>query len=119
MPLVRLPLPDPGSPDLRSPGRFLAWLARSQRRGQWMSMLWGTLFLACRSAVPFCIGAGIQAVVEHRRGELWAAGAVALALGVVQTVAGSIDPGFQVLAGHLAFLCVLAIKPSGLFGSPA
>ena len=90
MPLVRLPLSDPGSPDLRSPGRFLAWLARSQRRGQWMSMLWGTLFLGCRSAVPFCIGAGIQAVVEHRRGELWAAGAAALALGVVQTAASSL-----------------------------
>ncbi|MEY9840153.1 ABC transporter transmembrane domain-containing protein [Streptacidiphilus sp. EB103A] len=90
MPLVTLPLSDPGSPDLRSPGRFLAWLARSQRRGQWMSMLWGTLFLGCRSAVPFCIGAGIQAVVEHRRGELWAAGAAALALGVVQTVASSL-----------------------------
>ncbi|MFC1404228.1 MULTISPECIES: ABC transporter ATP-binding protein [Streptacidiphilus] len=90
MPLARIPLPDPGSPDLRSPGRFLAWLARSQRRGQWMSMLWGTLFLGCRSAVPFCIGAGIQAVVEHRRGELWAAGAAALALGVLQTVASSL-----------------------------
>ncbi|TDT95949.1 ABC-type multidrug transport system fused ATPase/permease subunit [Streptomyces sp. 846.5] len=90
MPLVKLPLSDPGSPDLRSPGRFLAWLARSQRRGQWMSMLWGTLFLGCRSAVPFCIGAGIQAVVEHRRGELWAAGAVALALGAVQTAASSL-----------------------------
>jgi ABC-type multidrug transport system fused ATPase/permease subunit len=90
MPLVQLPLPDPGSPDLRSPGRFLAWLARSQRRGQWMSMLWGTLFLGCRSTVPFCIGAGIQAVVEHRRGELWAAGAAALALGVVQTAASSL-----------------------------
>ena len=90
MPLAELPLSDPGSPDLRSPGRFLAWLARSQRRGQWMSMLWGTLFLGCRSAVPFCIGAGIQAVVEHRRGELWAAGAAALALGVVQTAASSL-----------------------------
>ena len=53
-------------------------------------MLWGTLFLGCRSAVPFCIGAGIQAVVEHRRGELWAAGAAALALGVLQTAASSL-----------------------------
>jgi branched-chain amino acid transport system permease protein len=62
---------------------------------------------------------GFEAVVIGGLTSFWGTLAGGVILGVVQTVAGSIDPGFQVLAGHLAFLCVLAIKPSGLFGSPA
>jgi branched-chain amino acid transport system permease protein len=62
---------------------------------------------------------GFEAVVIGGLTSFWGTLAGGVILGVVQTVAGSIDPGFQVLAGHLAFLCVLAIKPSGLFGRPA
>jgi branched-chain amino acid transport system permease protein len=62
---------------------------------------------------------GFEAVVIGGLTSIWGTLAGGIILGVVQTVAGSIDPGFQVLAGHLAFLCVLAIKPSGLFGRPA
>jgi branched-chain amino acid transport system permease protein len=61
---------------------------------------------------------GFEAVVIGGLTSFWGTLAGGVILGVVQTVAGSIDPGFQVLAGHLAFLCVLAIKPSGLFGRP-
>jgi len=62
---------------------------------------------------------GFEAVVIGGLTSFWGTLAGGVILGVVQTVAGSIDPGFQVLAGHLAFLCVLAIKPSGLFARPA
>jgi branched-chain amino acid transport system permease protein len=62
---------------------------------------------------------GFEAVVIGGLTSFWGTLAGGVILGVVQTVAGSIDPGFQVLAGHLAFLCVLAIKPSGLVGRPA
>jgi branched-chain amino acid transport system permease protein len=62
---------------------------------------------------------GFEAVVIGGLTSFWGTLAGGVILGVVQTVAGSIDPGFQVLAGHLAFLCVLAIKPSGLFGRRA
>jgi branched-chain amino acid transport system permease protein len=37
-------------------------------------------------------------------------------LGIVQSVASSFDPGWQILAGHIAFLAVLAVRPYGLFG---
>ena len=30
-------------------------------------------------------------------------------------VIARLDPGWQVLAGHLAFLIVLAVRPEGLF----
>ena len=36
-------------------------------------------------------------------------------LGVAQAIGGEIDPGWQTLAGHLAFLLVLAVRPAGLF----
>jgi branched-chain amino acid transport system permease protein len=62
---------------------------------------------------------GFEAVVIGGLTSFWGTLAGGVILGVVQTVAGSFDPGFQVLAGHLAFLTVLAIKPSGLFGRPA
>jgi branched-chain amino acid transport system permease protein len=36
-------------------------------------------------------------------------------LGLAQTIGARIDPEWQILAGHLAFLVVLVIRPRGLF----
>ena len=36
-------------------------------------------------------------------------------LGVAQTVGAQLDPGWNLLAGHIAFLVVLALRPEGLF----
>ncbi|MFJ1706419.1 ABC transporter transmembrane domain-containing protein [Kitasatospora sp. NPDC088346] len=85
MPLAPLPLSDPGNPDLSSPIAFLRWLRRCQRRGQLLATCWGVLELGCMAALPTALGLGIQAVVEHDAGGLWRAGALALALSVVQT----------------------------------
>ena len=50
------------------------------------------------------------------------AGAIELAvsiggiiLGVAQAIGAQLDPGWQLLAGHIAFLVVLALRPEGLF----
>ena len=32
-----------------------------------------------------------------------------------QAIGAKIDPGWQLLAGHLAFLFVLAVRPEGFF----
>ncbi|MEM9813223.1 MAG: branched-chain amino acid ABC transporter permease, partial [Pseudomonadota bacterium] len=32
-----------------------------------------------------------------------------------QTVGAVINPGWQLLAGHIVFLVILAIRPNGLF----
>ncbi|GLW59393.1 ABC transporter transmembrane domain-containing protein [Kitasatospora phosalacinea] len=85
MPLVPLPLPDPGRPDLSSPLGFLRWLGRAQRRGQLLATLWSTLELGSMAALPVAIGRGVQAVVDHDTRALLTAGLLALLLAVVQT----------------------------------
>ncbi|WP_170574874.1 branched-chain amino acid ABC transporter permease [Ruegeria atlantica] len=58
---------------------------------------------------------GFEAVIIGGLGNLWGTLAGGVILGVAQTVGAKIDPGWQVLAGHLAFLLILAVRPNGLF----
>ncbi|MEL7081632.1 MAG: branched-chain amino acid ABC transporter permease [Pseudomonadota bacterium] len=58
---------------------------------------------------------GFEAVIIGGLGNLWGTLAGGVILGVAQTVGAKIDPGWQLLAGHLIFLVILAIKPNGLF----
>ncbi|MEN3381648.1 MAG: branched-chain amino acid transport system permease protein, partial [Hyphomicrobiales bacterium] len=48
-------------------------------------------------------------------GNLWGTLAGGIILGVAQAIGAKLDPGWQSLAGHLAFLAVLAVRPEGLF----
>ncbi|WP_217250268.1 ABC transporter ATP-binding protein [Streptomyces sp. AC602_WCS936] len=65
MQIQDLPFPDPGVPDARSGPRFLWWLFRNQLGGQLKSLAWGLLHFASVSALPFCVGLAIQAVVDR------------------------------------------------------
>ena len=38
----------------------------------------------------------------------------AMLLGMAQVAAGSMDPGWQAVGGHVLFLVVLALRPNGL-----
>ncbi|WP_376873674.1 branched-chain amino acid ABC transporter permease [Albirhodobacter sp. R86504] len=58
---------------------------------------------------------GFEAVIIGGLGNLWGTLAGGIILGVAQTVGAKIDPGWQLLAGHIAFLVILAIRPNGLF----
>lgn len=58
---------------------------------------------------------GFEAVIIGGLGNLWGTLAGGVILGVAQTIGAKIDPGWQVLSGHIAFLVVLAIRPQGLF----
>ena len=62
---------------------------------------------------------GFEAVIIGGLSSFWGTLAGGIILGVVQSVAAAVDPSLQVLAGHVAFLVVLAIRPYGLFGKPA
>jgi len=62
---------------------------------------------------------GFEAVIIGGLSSFWGTLAGGIILGVVQAVAASFDPGLQTIAGHLAFLAVLAIRPAGLFGRTA
>jgi branched-chain amino acid transport system permease protein len=56
-----------------------------------------------------------EAVVIGGIGSLWGTLAGGMALGVTQVVVGQVDQAYAVLAVHLLFLAVLAVRPSGLF----
>jgi branched-chain amino acid transport system permease protein len=58
---------------------------------------------------------GFEAVIIGGLGSLWGTLCGGILLGVAQGVGAHIDPGWQMLAGHLAFLIVLAARPEGLF----
>jgi branched-chain amino acid transport system permease protein len=57
-----------------------------------------------------------EAVVIGGIGSLWGTLVGGIALGVAQQVGAHINPQYQILAGNLLFLLVLAVRPQGLFG---
>ncbi|MEV6055583.1 ABC transporter ATP-binding protein [Streptomyces sp. NPDC052107] len=65
MQIQDLPYSDPGVPDARSGPRFLWWLGRNQLGGQLRSLAWGLLHFVSVSALPFCVGLAVQAVVDR------------------------------------------------------
>jgi len=56
-----------------------------------------------------------EAVIIGGLGSLWGTLAGGVILGVAQTVGARLSPGWGVLTGHLVFLAVLLLRPSGLF----
>jgi branched-chain amino acid transport system permease protein len=76
-------------------------------------------FLAVRanfapSSGPSRLIFGFEAVIIGGLGNLWGTLIGGIILGVAQSLGAMIDPGWQLLAGHLAFLLVLAVRPQGL-----
>jgi branched-chain amino acid transport system permease protein len=55
-----------------------------------------------------------EAVIIGGLGNLWGTLAGGIVLGVAQAIGAQIDPGWQILAGHIAFLAILAVRPTGL-----
>ncbi|MBE8470653.1 ABC transporter transmembrane domain-containing protein [Streptomyces justiciae] len=74
MQIQDLPYPDPGVPDARSGPRFLWWLFRNQLGGQLRSLAWGLVHFLSVSALPFCVGFAVQAVVDRSGTRLALAG---------------------------------------------
>jgi branched-chain amino acid transport system permease protein len=56
-----------------------------------------------------------EAVIIGGLGSLWGTLVGGVVVGVAQTVGAHIDPEWQILSGHIAFLIVLVIRPRGLF----
>ena len=78
------------------------------------------VFLGIRTSFDPAIGGsrlifGFEAVIIGGLGNLWGTLAGGVILGVAQALGGQINPGFQILAGHIVFLVVLALRPRGLF----
>lgn len=56
-----------------------------------------------------------EAVIIGGMGSFWGTFAGALILGVTQSIAFRIDPGWGIWAGHVVFLIMLLVRPQGLF----
>jgi ABC-type multidrug transport system fused ATPase/permease subunit len=85
----RLPYDDPGTPDLRSPGRYLLWTGRQQWDTLAVGVVFGVIWMVAQALVPAALGRGLEAGVAD--GDLGAAGRwslVVLALSAVQAVFG-------------------------------
>lgn len=67
------------------------------------------------SAGPGRLIFGFEAVIIGGLGNLWGTLIGGIILGICQNIGAQINPGWQLLAGHLAFLVILAIRPRGLF----
>jgi branched-chain amino acid transport system permease protein len=78
------------------------------------------VFLAVRtnfdpSTGPLRLIFGFEAVIIGGLGSLWGTLAGGVVLGVAQALGAQIDPGYQVLAGHIVFFLILVVRPRGLF----
>jgi branched-chain amino acid transport system permease protein len=78
------------------------------------------LYLGMRSNFDPSIGPArllyaFQAVIIGGLGSLWGTLAGGAIIGIAQTLGAQLNPEWQILAGHIAFLIVLLIRPRGLF----
>ena len=78
------------------------------------------IFLGIRTSFDPSIGPGrlifgFEAVIIGGLGNLWGTLIGGVLLGVSQSIGAQINPGWQLLAGHIMFLVVLAVRPKGFF----
>lgn len=78
------------------------------------------LYLGMRSNFDPAIGPArliyaFEAVIIGGLGSLWGTLAGGVIIGVAQTLGAAVNPEWQILAGHIAFLLVLLVRPRGLF----
>jgi ABC-type multidrug transport system fused ATPase/permease subunit len=84
-----LPLSHPGTPDLRSPTRFLVWVARGQLGMLGLGMAYGVVWMGALAVVPALVGRAIDlGVAEGDTAGLLRWSALILAAGLVSAVAG-------------------------------
>ena len=78
------------------------------------------IFLGVRSNFDPSLGPSrllfaFEAVIIGGMGSIWGTLAGGIILAVSQNIGAKIDPGWQILSGHIAFLIILVFRPNGLF----
>ncbi len=87
--MIRLPVSDPGEPDIRSPTRLLVWVGRHQVGTLVLGIVFGVVWMVAQALMPFAIGRAIQDGIvddDSQALALWAG--ILLGLGAVQATAG-------------------------------
>jgi branched-chain amino acid transport system permease protein len=67
------------------------------------------------AAGPIRLIFAFEAVIIGGLGSLWGTLLGGMVLGVAQAFGAALSPNWQILAGHIAFLFILVVRPSGLF----
>lgn len=78
------------------------------------------LYLGMRASFDPAVGPArliyaFEAVIIGGLGSFWGTLAGGIIIGVAQALGAAINPEWQILAGHVAFLIVLVVRPRGLF----
>jgi ABC-type multidrug transport system fused ATPase/permease subunit len=83
-----LPVSDPGTPDVRSPWHYLAWLVRQQKTGVTLGIFWGCTWMLSQALMPAVIGAAIDALIQRHTSAFSLDCAVVLGLGLLTAASG-------------------------------
>jgi branched-chain amino acid transport system permease protein len=67
------------------------------------------------AAGPIRLIFAFEAVIIGGLGSLWGTLLGGMVLGIAQAIGAALSPTWQILAGHVAFLLILLVRPSGLF----
>ncbi len=91
LPYRELPVTDPGAPDLRSPMRYLTWLARQQPGQLALAALFGIGWMLSQALLWTAVGAAIDhGIVDHSTRGLFKWVLIVVVLGVLQAVFGAL-----------------------------
>ncbi|MGH6676697.1 MAG: branched-chain amino acid ABC transporter permease, partial [Xanthobacteraceae bacterium] len=78
-------------------------------------VLFGIRTIFDPAAGPIRLILAFEAVIIGGLGSLWGTLLGGVVLGLAQAVGAAFNPNWQILAGHIAFLFILILRPSGLF----
>jgi branched-chain amino acid transport system permease protein len=67
------------------------------------------------AAGPVRLIFAFEAVIIGGLGSLWGTLLGGMVLGIAQAIGAALSPTWQILAGHIAFLIILIVRPSGFF----
>jgi branched-chain amino acid transport system permease protein len=78
-------------------------------------VLFGIRTIFDPAAGPIRLILAFEAVIIGGLGSFWGTLIGGMILGIAQAVGAALNPNWQILAGHVAFLVLLIVRPSGLF----
>jgi branched-chain amino acid transport system permease protein len=78
-------------------------------------VLFGIRTIFDPAAGPIRLILAFEAVIIGGLGSMWGTLIGGMVLGIAQSIGAALDPTWQILAGHLAFLAILILRPNGLF----
>jgi ABC-type multidrug transport system fused ATPase/permease subunit len=91
LPYRELPTAEPGTPDTRSPLRYLIWIAAQQKILLTFNAIFGIGWMVSQALIWAAVGAAIDhGVIDKNEGELFLWVGVVMALGLFQAICGAL-----------------------------